>query len=866
MPPNFEWEFIEEDSGALRRIDGGKPAPKSWRRWLLCGTVAAVLLLLTGLLVRAWVVGRLKAADRSEAELRAAVELELRTIAESDVELFRARQDPADAEWQRSQVTRYVSPRAAQFAPAPGLAPTNRPAEIQEIRLSGRTGRVKVVRWFEAVPPEAVFGSTPSTGSLPFHVVWFYRQDDEGIWYHVAPPDDYRGTPHSWHGTWLVIRASRVEAELIDPIAADLAFQVARFCRLLDCPADAGYTLSFEETALPQLRGDHWAVPALYLAGLPEDETARAAWQQAVEAALVELLAQTQVGRQDLVDRVVYRQLVKRLRAELGLGELAAPDVELLTEAVRDRDQHALEELWEATTDAIDPEEVRLIEAEVDALLGFLEERVGARRLFQLLPALGDYPRLGNALAALYRIDSRYFETNWSVYLSGLAGVPAGGARSTAGGGSLSDQPMPAPAAPVPPSVPPGDDIALVCDGRIWVGNGDGSQMVPLTSSGERFNYLHWSPDGRWLLTTWQPNVTGVPGVLYVLAVDGSGGRILPDPPAASVLPLGWSPDGQDAVYAVWRNVATFPLEIRAVDVETGEVQGLPGVPDWSPDGEHLTYVPESFGRAWLAGGDWEDARPIADRAWAAWQGGSWAPDSSKLALQLDEAGRAQRFLAVFDLKTERLTIITTSRDFTEALLSFQGKFITDGADPASLKEEPLRWLWPFGWSADGSRILVWAHRNDRGSATRDLSALAVVPLDGSAPQVLAYISGSFLSKAAWSPTNPERLAFTWLPQADRNQEPTTFLVDLKEGPLYAGTGGRDAVWSPDGTAVALMGQGGVVIIDEEGQERVTLKPEGTDGCSSVAWNPAADLSRSPTTATFVPSAEALWHKVRDER
>jgi hypothetical protein len=36
-----------------------------------------------------------------------------------------------------------------------------------------------------------------------------------------------------------------------------------------------------------------------------------------------------------------------------------------------------------------------------------------------------------------------------------------------------------------------------------------------------------------------------------------------------------------------------------------------------------------------------------------------------------------------------------------------------------------------------------------------------------------------------------------------------------------------------------------VVIVDEEGQERVTLKPEGADRCSSVAWNPAADLRRT---------------------
>jgi WD40 repeat protein len=851
MPPSFEWEFIEEDSDAPRRIDGGTPAPK-WRRWLPRVAVAVALLALAGLLIRGWVMGRLETAEKAEADLRAAVELELKTIADGDAELFRALQDPDDGMWQEQQVARFVGAGAVDSGPAPGLVPAERPWEIRQVHFLGRSGRAELTRWFRQAEGEP-------TDVLPFLTTWFYRQDGTGAWHHVAPPDDYWGIPYSWHGSRLEIRATKVEAEALDPVARDLALLVVQGCRLIDCPEEWRYRLNFEDRLATQIQSERWAIPALYLTGLPGNAEAQAAWARAMQLWIVEALAQTQVGDRSLVNRVIYRQLVRHLGAELGLVNDPSPDVDLLTEAVRDGERHTLDDLWEATTDAGDPQEARLIDAEVAALLELLKERVGSRRLFRLLPALSEYPRLGNALAALYRIDPHYFESNWAVYLSELTGLPLLVTRT-------SGQSLPSPPVVIPPPVAPGDEIALICDGRIWVGNVDGSQLVPLTGSEERFNYLYWSPDGHWLLTTWQPDVTGVPGVLYVLAADGSGGRDLPDFPAASVLPLGFSPDGQEAVYAVWRKMATFPMEIRAVDVATGEAQGLPGVPDWSPDGEHLIYITESFGRAWLANGDWENARPIADRAWAAWQGGSWSPDSSQLALQVDEAGRAQSALAVFNLQTERLTTVINSEEFTEALLSSQGEFITDGADPASLKEIALRWLWPFGWSADGSHILIWAHRNDRGSPTRDLSALAAVPLDGSTPQALAYFSGSFLNQAIWSPTNPERLAFTWLPQAGREEPATTFLFDLQDGLLYTGTGGRSAAWSPDGTWVALNGQDGVVIVDEEGQERFTIKPEGAERCSSMAWNPAADPSQLPVTAAFGTPAKGLGQETENER
>jgi Tol biopolymer transport system component len=331
--------------------------------------------------------------------------------------------------------------------------------------------------------------------------------------------------------------------------------------------------------------------------------------------------------------------------------------------------------------------------------------------------------------------------------------------------------------------------------------------------------------------------------MLYLLAADGSTGRPLLEDLAAHVLPLGWSPDGQNAVYAVWHQVDNLPMDIQAADIGSGHIRTLPGVPSWSPDGKHLNYVAEAFGSAWLARADWEDPRRIADRAWTAWQGGLWSPDSSRLALQLDDSDQPQSTIAIYDLITERLSTLVTASDLTAALSSPGDIFVTDGADPAALDETLLRWLLPFGWSADGRNLLVWAHRSERIAAGRRLSALGVIPADGSTPQALAFLQESFLADAAWSPTNPDRLAFTWLPQVSQEQPPTTYLYDLNLGPLYSGTEGRSATWSPDGAWLAVGGKDRVVIVDQGGHERFTLKPHEGESCSSVVWNPAADLS-----------------------
>jgi hypothetical protein len=287
MPISFDWEFEEEQEKLRPPDDGGRgwTAP----RWLRRGVLVALLGIVVAGGIALWVRSRLQAADKQEAQLRTAVELELRVLAQQDAELFRALQDPTNPEWGSQQVARYILPGAGGFPPAPGLTPADRGIEIREVHYFGRTGRVELLRWFVAP------ASSAAREPLPFHITWFYTQDDTGQWYHTAPPGDYWGIPHMWYGRRLTIRATETEARWIGPLADELAPLVSSACRSLDCPRGADYQLEFVADVSPQVQGNAWTLPPLYLTGLPQDDAAEGAWREAVKAWTLEALSQSQV-------------------------------------------------------------------------------------------------------------------------------------------------------------------------------------------------------------------------------------------------------------------------------------------------------------------------------------------------------------------------------------------------------------------------------------------------------------------------------------------------------------------------------------------------------------------------------------------
>jgi hypothetical protein len=868
MSVSFDWNFQDESKSARGSGGGGPHAHR--RRSLFRGVVVFCTLVLVALLVRAGIARQLKAVEKDKAELRAVIELELKTIARGDQELFRSFQDPIDPTWQERQIERYIAAEMDRFVPAPGLVPSERSPEIERIHFSGRNARVEMTHWFEVARLMDESGDQPSQVSqpFPFYVTWFYRQDDQGNWYHTEPPGDYWGIPYSWHGTRLEVRATEIEAERIDATARELAVLVSQACLWIGCREDEVYTLSFEDISLPEVRGQLWALPALYLAGMPGNAEAWDAWERALKVWVIEMLARTQVGEDELTERAIFQQLVARLQERLGLTEgladrLTSRQVDLLTTAIAEREQHSLLSLWQAKADPDGPGQAQLLTAEIVALLEFIEGEVGIQQLFELLPALREYARLSDVLEEIYGLDQVTFSRDWLDHLSDLTGVVIVPEVSVSG------LPLPRrPLAPPPlgplPSEPPGDQIAVNCGGRIWVGNADGSDLVPLTAQGQSFDNLIWSPDGHWLLTMWQPTRSQRLGALYLLAADGSEGRLLTDEPAVQVRALGWSPGGREAIYFYQGYEPTgnaVAPEVRAIDVETGETRQLPGMPVWSPDGEKLVYVTVTAGgpdgSAWLADANWENARPIATRVWL-WPRQVWSPDSSKLALTLPNSvlstdGSGASALTIYDLETDRYSSLISATDLEAAVLSFNDSYVTDGSDRAALADRPLTWLSVLGWSADGRHLLAWAQGPSSSPYAPGVMVLMAIPLDAfaetslgrddcSAEQLLAFGEGQPIG-ASWSPAHPDQLTFSWLSQAPQVSGARAYLLDLNAGSVFTAPESLDGQWSPDGEWVAFVGaRGSTTITDQEGQACFEFRL-GNELCHQVAWNPAADLS-----------------------
>lgn len=425
MSVSFDWEFAEEKDARRSRGDGTPPSQR--RRWLLWGIVLAVVLMLF-IVGRAFVARRLRLAEMSEAEFRSAVELEIKAISTNDQELFATLQDPADPTWQERQLARFVQ-REQAFVPAPGLCPAERPAAILDIHYFGKTGRAEISHWFKRCSERVAVETGWQADAVPFHTTWFFARDESGNWHHTAPPADYWGIPYSWHGNRLTVRATEIEAGRIDPSARGLAILVSQACLWMECPEADRYTISFEDIVAPEVREGAWILPALYLTGLPATENSLDVWEDVLARWTVEKLIVSQVGDTNLARRIVYQQLAAGLLTRLGLegNPDVSPfpiDVELLARALREKTQHPFWSLWYAIDVANDPDKTEIYETEVAALLQFLEGEVGPNRVYALLPALGHYRRLGDALTSVYGLDEVEINHEWLRFLQQLTGVP----------------------------------------------------------------------------------------------------------------------------------------------------------------------------------------------------------------------------------------------------------------------------------------------------------------------------------------------------------------------------------------------------------------------------------------------------------
>jgi Tol biopolymer transport system component len=130
--------------------------------------------------------------------------------------------------------------------------------------------------------------------------------------------------------------------------------------------------------------------------------------------------------------------------------------------------------------------------------------------------------------------------------------------------------------------------VAIGMVGLVSASMGEGVTVTRLTNVVNA--YPHPSPDGSQVV--YQSNRTGT-AQIYVMNVDGSGGRQLTDRDRGAETPK-WAPDGQTILFAAYVGEDNNDLFVMNVDGQNvkklTDGPGYDGHPSWSADGERIIF------------------------------------------------------------------------------------------------------------------------------------------------------------------------------------------------------------------------------------------------------------------------------------
>jgi Tol biopolymer transport system component len=775
MAVELEWRFDTEAPEEIPREE--RPPHRSRWRWL--GLVGAVLLLV-GVGLSVWWRSRHDVLATVESEVQAVAQLELRALTEEDTELYLSLQDDADPNWEQAQQTR-AKLDILLPPPLPALTSTA-VLSVDNARVVGDVARVEIVR----------MARFPSGEAAPFRAVRFYRRSDDGRWLHTRADLDYAGPVVVWDGRWIRIAFFAADRTWIEPLASELDDLAQRFCGLdgiIPCEHRRPLALDFTGT-LDTAVAVEGVLPAPLIVGTPDDAAARATWEVGQRELLFEQLIVREVG-QPLSSHqgwprggeLFRARLHEWLRAELGLREPIATDLDLIGESLDTGEWIPLGALWYFTF-ADDDVRRALAEAEIDLLLAFIAEEYGRSQLTRPLHALRLAPRMEALIWQGLGETWSTFERRHAAYVREVTGRPF---------------------------EPPGDvaafasyDLVVACEGpsSLWGLRLDRPDMVmvPLLTSAD-FGLHSWSPDGAWLLV-WRGAIQG--GGLYLLESDGTAVRQLTSVPEGA-WPIGWSPDGSRVAYAT----SGWPPEGGLVDVEADQSTVLGGHSfAWSPDGSQLAYMGEAS-YVWLAEGDGSNPHPVGEGYSI-----SWSPDGTRIAFFSAESD-----LKVFDVTTgETRTVVDSSMLYAPFDLRGERVFVSGN----SLAWSPTgEWI-GFGVSQFGRTKLVEG-------------GVALIHPDGGDLRI-SFSREAGVALTGWSPDG------RWLTSMiqDRYDRArfTTTVVGIDGVPLLE----ADAwsVWSPGGRYLAVTEMDWLRVLElESGAWHWFELPAP---CGPVVWNPRGPL------------------------
>jgi len=801
MSSDFEWhfgdEFPDEES---EEEQTNEPLWRRWLPWLLA------LVVIVGGTYTFW-RGRQRNLTQAEAQVRQVAELELRALAEGDRELYLGFQDYYDRSWKRAQEAYFDT--GALPLPLHG-ATTSVNTSVENARIVGDRAQVEILHT----------ASLPSGEEASFRALRFYRLRDEGRWLHTSVDPEVGGRIKTFVLDDIEITAFERDAEWIDPLTTNLVTGAYRFCRLASCRRSLSLDLNLAANLEDAAEPDDATLPAPFLVGAPGNEAARAAWEASLGQFLVDRLVarETRPGPEDDHHGALFEERLRAwLKAEIGIGEPVAPDLELVREALEDGDLVPTWALWRIGPD--DPDRP-LAAAQIDLLLASIEEKYGAPAVAGLVHSLRDADHLSDALGSVDGLRWSTTEDRYPIYLREQT------APSTDDLAAFATY-----------------DLLVGCEeydelGQIqtlwgWRLDRPEATLLSARSMDEGFTPVSWAPAGDKLLIGQQP---GSGDGLSVLHKGSSEPEDLHLPNGARAVsqwgigPSGWSADGSRLAYRLYRTSPEPPVsESRIRHLGTGEDVALNGdFFAWSPLGGKLLYArgsgvetPRSDSASsryptrafFVAQEDGTGDRWIGDGHAAV-----WSPNGDQIAY-----ASAESALQVYHVASGRRTTLLPS-DVLQETLGFAPTFSrTYIGRPVSL-----------AWSPDGEWIAVGAHRVDDEGPQEGAILLAK---DGE-HRVLRRETGAIYD-IAWASHG------RWLRAVVVGEERFASVALGRDGSLILEEESALAIWSPDGKYLAMTrfsGQGNnVEIVEAESGRRHRIAVPGH--CQPPVWNPRAPLA-----------------------
>lgn len=781
MAVELEWNF--EDKGSQRPPQQERqPRRFRWRAWLILGVVA--LSIAAG--VYAWYRSSRETLMTVEAEVQAVAQLELRAAVERDTALFLSLQDEAFPTWRKAQEARawldaFLPPPLPNLTLGPDFV-------VENARVVGDAARVEVVS--VAGLPDGEMG--------PFRAARFYRRSSDGRWLHTSADLDDAGHTVVFSGGQVTVTSFAIDTEWTKAAAYDLEGLAIRFCSLVSCQQGQPLMLDFTGT-LDDVLEPEGVLPAPFLVGVPDDETASEVWMKALRELAFDRLLVREWGPSmgSGADELFRTRFRDWLRAKLGLRDPIAPDLDLVGEALDAGELIPLDELRDLAP-AADATGRELAEAEIDLLLALIEEEYGRSRVARLFQGLGQTDQLDALIEQALEEDWESFQRRFTVYVREATGRPSGTIEPPAEIRALTEY-----------------DLMAVCGGTfsLWGLRLDQPAAPASVSPTTGFGTLLWSPDGSRLLV--QHGAADDSGY-YLLDADGSAVRQLTGIPGGTTVSA-WSPDGSYVAYS--RSGESH--EGGLVDVEMDErVAQFGFFPAWSSDGSRLAYATsaELTQHVWIAEGDGMDPRQVGEGHVF-----SWAPDGTRIALLSPEYS-----LNVVDVATAE----------TETLLdeSTLYEMFDLKAENTSLRVQSLAWSPTGEWIGLG---VDQYETNDAGMLKLMQGRIALVHPDGTDLHTLSP-GDRGITLNGWSPDG------RWLSgHIYAGAQFTTTVIGIDGTVLLeAGVG---LAWSPDGQYLAVTGEDRMHILHfTEPETRTWQLFEVPIRCQFAAWNPRGPLHELP--------------------